>query len=285
MSSVPILIGYKKHHERQRLHWRAHHHIYRTEDGQSISFVPTFATRMSNAVDAVSRSLDEVVAMLKKLQPGELSEEQHDTVESKAIYAVSALRSIRNMASLVHRLPLEVLGLIFRELILQLESQDSFIPWYPRGAMFRAQPARTVSMVSRRWREAALSFPGLWSTVYAQEGDRGILKTIERSGNTLLRIFVFSGPPPLEGVWPLVSRATTNAIPTINTIVSHSHRIRELHLVDMSIELLNETNLVAVSFPRLEGLTLVMDSPVSGVGDVQSFSSPTFIFNDVDVPR
>ncbi|KAJ8697413.1 hypothetical protein PTI98_004222 [Pleurotus ostreatus] len=101
---------------------------------------------MSNAVDDASRSLDELVATLKKLQPGQLSEEQFVIVESKAIYAVSALRSVRNMASPVHRLPLEVLGLIFNELMWQLHSREGFIPNYMQVRFRKPQPIQTVSM-------------------------------------------------------------------------------------------------------------------------------------------
>ncbi|KAF7433796.1 hypothetical protein PC9H_005761 [Pleurotus ostreatus] len=239
---------------------------------------------MSNAVDDASRSLDELVATLKKLQPGQLSEEQFVIVESKAIYAVSALRSVRNMASPVHRLPLEVLGLIFNELMWQLHSREGFIPNYMQVRFRKPQPIQTVSMVSRRWREAALSFPNLWSTIYTCEDGESMLEIIKRSGDTPLRIFVSSMALRPQGVWPLLCHPATLAIPLLNAIASHSHRIQELHLVDISTEFLNETSLAAVTFPQLECLTLAMDAPQPDSEDPPS-PPPKLIFCDSSTPH
>lgn len=219
---------------------------------------------MSSAVGDASRSLDELIAMLKKLRPGELSERQHEILESKAVYAVSTLRSALNTASPVYKLPLEVLGSIFSELVWQMVPQESFIPDLLQVRRRMPQPIHTTSMVSRRWREVALSFPGLWSTVCTCENER-MVHIIERSKNTLLRIFVSSIPLRTPDFYQSPSPVTRLLIPTVDTIAPHSNRVQELHLLDISVEELNETSLIQSPLPNLECLTLVMD------GDQQLF--------------
>src|SRR5215475_11893387 len=96
-------------------------------------------------------------------------------LERNASFAVSAIRSLRNMTSPVHRLPSDVLGLIF-EILVRLETPSSYLP---RLSYTHTVTIESASHVCRRWREAALAYPNLWNTVY--RGRSLTYPSIERS--------------------------------------------------------------------------------------------------------
>ncbi|KAG9219702.1 hypothetical protein CCMSSC00406_0005976 [Pleurotus cornucopiae] len=215
---------------------------------------------MSNAVDNVSRSLDELVATLKNLQPDELSEEQYVILESKAIYAVSALRSVRNMASPVHRLPLEVLGLIFNELMWQLHSREGFIPDYLQ-AMERGGAQFSRSVVNN----------------LHLRGRKKYVRNHQTIGRYAAPNLCFLHAPPSTRCVAFAMPPNDVGDPLLNAIAS-------LHLVDISTEFLNETSLAAVPFPQLECLTLVMDEPEPDSDDPPS-PPQKLIFCDSSTPH
>ncbi|KAL0948840.1 hypothetical protein HGRIS_008962 [Hohenbuehelia grisea] len=206
---------------------------------------------------------DELLALLSTITLGELSQQELDELEGKVTYAVSAVRSLRNMTSPVHRLPIEVLCLIFSELH-NMERPAGYLP--------RIQPFQTIDAVAsvcKRWRDASLSCPELWSSIYKARGTTHF--SLARSGSVPLKIYYRDTvwrwvPTPIPNGWghpsPPINvdtAARDNSIVFLNTISIQSERIEEIHLLNIDLDVMSETEFITTPMPNLESLTISMN--------------------------
>ncbi|KAJ8516417.1 hypothetical protein ONZ45_g6290 [Pleurotus djamor] len=200
--------------------------------------------------------------------PGELSDTQLDMVESKANGAVSAIRSLRNMSSPVYQVPIEVLGIIFAKLV-EMQSPQGYLP--DVGLISTYSPAiQPLSRVCRKWREAALAFPALWSRIYRSEGPSCLLN-IERSQDAMLRVYSNEAMHPNPTVWivsPPPSRPSSplpdepqkgGSIALLNALAPQAHRVEELHFLDADADVLGSVSFMNTPMPHLESLTISMN--------------------------
>ncbi|KAF4600382.1 hypothetical protein EYR38_005007 [Pleurotus pulmonarius] len=215
--------------------------------------------------DQLLKEMDHLLAALARIMPGELSKEEHDRLEKKANAAVSAIRSLRNMSSPVHKIPVEVLAVIFSHLI-DYEAPQNFLP----NTTKLHTPIQTVSRVCTKWREASLSFPSLWTTIAQSEGSSALL-AIQRSCDVPLRVYAGEAIDPPSGwaSWnpvplspPLVPSASPLRMTTrfLDALITNAHRIEELHIMGMDEDSVCNSALMTKPLPNLKSLTLSLDS-------------------------
>ncbi|KAF7433723.1 hypothetical protein PC9H_005688 [Pleurotus ostreatus] len=226
--------------------------------------------------DQVLKEMDQMLAALARIMPGELSKEEHDRLEKKANAAVSAIRSLRNMSSPVHKIPVEVLAVIFSHLI-DFEAPQSFLP----GITQLNPVIQTVSRVSTKWRDAALSFPSLWTTISQSEGPSALL-AIQRSCDAPLRVYAsgvvhppsgwtsWNPGPPTPVLSPSPSQMSTRLL---DALIPHAQRIEEFHIMGTDEDPVRDSALMTKPLPNLKSLTLSLDSP-SWTPFGQSWSPP-----------
>ncbi|KAF9648601.1 hypothetical protein BDM02DRAFT_3269399 [Thelephora ganbajun] len=120
------------------------------------------------------------------------SDSKFQKLDIKTSRVLAQVRFTRNTLSPVHTLPPETLAIIFQYVL-----DDCFGPnSAPREDFYKWT---AITRVCRYWRESALSFATLWSTVSMGNLPAAVI-SIERSRGTLLDIYVPSHQP-LNGVW------------------------------------------------------------------------------------
>ncbi|KAF9490493.1 hypothetical protein BDN71DRAFT_1454183 [Pleurotus eryngii] len=155
------------------------------------------------------------------------------------------------MASPVHRLPPEILASIFQRL-QDLSTPSSYFPQLNGSADFATNtyPLEQVALVCRRWREAALAVPALWSTIF-HANDALIHRCISRSSAASLNVFIQC---PWHGI--AVEQALSRDLPLMQAIKPHLDRVQELHLIEVSIASIISSDLLQSPAPILESLTI-----------------------------
>ncbi|KDQ13427.1 hypothetical protein BOTBODRAFT_66669 [Botryobasidium botryosum FD-172 SS1] len=132
--------------------------------------------RQSCSLDAEKGSLGEEIKAI------ELASDAFNTCTARAL---SSLRRRQNQLTSVHRLPNEILSLIF---VLAIEHKHNSSPSNHR-------PIR-ISGVCRRWRAVALGTPRLWTCIDVA-GPPNMMETFfNRSGNAPLHISATMGRDP-----------------------------------------------------------------------------------------
>ncbi|KAF9490494.1 hypothetical protein BDN71DRAFT_186874 [Pleurotus eryngii] len=209
--------------------------------------------------DQVLKEMDQTLAALARIMPGELSKEEHDRLEKKANAAVSTIRSLRNMSSPVHKIP-------------------SFLP-----DITQLNPViKTVSRVCTKWREAALSFPSLWTTISQSEGPSALL-AIQRSCDAPLRVYASAAVHPPSGwtSWnhgpptPVLSPSPSQmSARLLDALIPHAHRIEELHIMGTDEDSVCDRALMTRPLPNLQSLTLSLNSSSIWTPFGQSWNPP-----------
>ncbi|KAJ7580136.1 hypothetical protein C8J56DRAFT_832536 [Mycena floridula] len=164
-------------------------------------------------------------------------------LESRKFAATKALEEQRAILHPIRRLPLELLQEIF-------ELYTDHDPWV----------ARDLSLVSKRWREVSISFPGIWSSIdmHGRKLNRKALQLIlQRSASALLDITLFSSE---EFIHP--------SHPVIDILFPSSPRWRSLHLDLLHIEAVMP---LRGRFDSLEKLVVCFSEP-------REYDSPLTMF-------
>ena len=115
----------------------------------------------------------------------------------------SQARSCRTVTSSVRRLPFEVLSKIFREACLTYPTFNTVkLSLDDYGSLDRTQLPWTLTEVSARWRQVAISNPALWCSIqiaFNWEKNLQLLRLqIHRSNNFLLSVSIRFAQPRLE---------------------------------------------------------------------------------------
>ncbi|KAF9793404.1 hypothetical protein BJ322DRAFT_984283, partial [Thelephora terrestris] len=105
---------------------------------------------------------------------------------------LAQVRFARNTLSPAHALPPEILAIIFQYVLNNFFGPNDG----PREDFYRWT---AVTRVCRYWRESALAFATLWSTVSLDNLPAALI-SIERSRSAPLDVYVPSHRP-LNGVW------------------------------------------------------------------------------------
>ncbi|KAJ8697505.1 hypothetical protein PTI98_004306 [Pleurotus ostreatus] len=194
---------------------------------------------------------DDLVQQLSQFTESEKFGSELEDLEQKLSTALSMVRSFRNMASPVHRLPPEILASIFQRL-QDLSTPSSYFPQLNGSADFAANtyPLEQVALVCRRWREAALAVPALWSTIF-HANDALIHRCISRSSAASLNVFIQC---PWHGI--AVEQSLSRDLPLMQAIKPHLDRVQELHLIEVSTASIMTSDLLQSPAPMLESLTV-----------------------------
>ena len=137
---------------------------------------------------------------------------------------MDALRSIgviRNAFAPINTLPLEILAHIFSMLIFDDQVPKAFLP----DLSVREQPHAWIAVthVCRHWRETAMAFPFLWSTIDSDSA-LAALAFLNRSAASSLRVYLRDAAYGSR-YSPSLERARF-----MQSIAHHSDRFLELHI-------------------------------------------------------
>ena len=149
------------------------HHSYMPYPPTGSPHMPS-STHRNNSDEVNIDHLREAISSLESRMASLLSE--RDRLEMR-------LESAVRLQSPVHRLPSELLASIFITCIMTMEEEDTLM-------------LSTIMLVSRHWKDIALSTPVLWSRIVAGT-HHPLAKTfrkLERSKSTPLHIYVDFSP-------------------------------------------------------------------------------------------
>ncbi|KAG9223067.1 hypothetical protein CCMSSC00406_0000244 [Pleurotus cornucopiae] len=149
--------------------------------------------------DEVTRLLDKILGSLAGISGRQLAIDDCHKLESKANSAVSAIRLLRNLSTPIHKLPIEVLAVIFTH-VTGSEAPQDFLPDIIGPVYLRSTSSSGVERlvrVCRKWRDAAFAFPALWSTVYFVAPNEG-WQTTAPSASLTRRLLQVQKSTPLK---------------------------------------------------------------------------------------
>lgn len=175
---------------------------------------------------------------------------------------MSHARSIQNRRAAINKLPPEILGHIFTDLV-EFALPISRCPFEDGEVPFQPQPWTRVMLVCKRWREIALSTPVLWSVFQLSETPTDLTFQAKGTGNSY-PFFALnrSGEVPLlvrldvPDTYEWVSEQMI-----IPPILAEIRRIRELRL---SLLLGDRSNLLVVQ--EIEGKAPLLDTLILHIG-------------------
>lgn len=135
--------------------------------------------------------------------------------------ALLSLGSVRNAFSPINTLPREVLAHVFS----LLSDDNPIVSAYLPDLAVRKAPYSWIvaTLVCRHWRETALTFPALWSTVDSHR-PFAALAFLERSAASSIRVYLRDAVHDARIV-PSLERARF-----MQSVAHHSARFTELHI-------------------------------------------------------
>ncbi|KAJ8702948.1 hypothetical protein PTI98_001617 [Pleurotus ostreatus] len=172
---------------------------------------------------------------------------------------VSAIRLLRNLSTPIHKLPIEVLAVIFTH-VTGSEAPQDFLPDIIGPAYLRSTSSSGVERlvrVCRKWRDAAFAFPTLWSTVYFAAPNEG-WQTTAASASLTTRLLQVQQSTPLK-VFALScaqgqyedSILLPNGVPDesestrfFRLIAPRASHTEELHIINFNHDALKKTSLL-----------------------------------------
>ncbi|KDQ13434.1 hypothetical protein BOTBODRAFT_33456 [Botryobasidium botryosum FD-172 SS1] len=130
----------------------------------------------------------------------------YDSIQKTTSAMLAQLRTRRNQLALVHRLPNELLSLIFVLAEHSAGASASAVSPGPRkrGKTLTDNPCLCISAVCRTWRETALSTPRLWTNIDVSSVLLAEMFAV-RSGSAPLDILVDLTEDNLIGPWAQVN--------------------------------------------------------------------------------
>ncbi|TRM57723.1 hypothetical protein BD626DRAFT_464512 [Schizophyllum amplum] len=155
---------------------------------------------------------------------GDIADVEMDNIQRMSFQLIEAVKYARNRRAPINRLPDEILEIIF---LLAQPYHADFIPSWPISTRWLRQMV-AVTHVCKRWRDAALLCPSLWSAVNtckSRLGDVGE-DLLRRSGSAPLNVFYFTSRHPYDQL--------IQAPPVLETVIlNHGHRITRLHICNV----------------------------------------------------
>ncbi|KDQ15842.1 hypothetical protein BOTBODRAFT_173515 [Botryobasidium botryosum FD-172 SS1] len=172
------------------------------------------------------------------------------TAPSYTIQALSVQNTHYNRLSSVHRLPNEILSMIF-----QLAKDNRACRSHP----LETRAPLNVSRVSRLWQRLAISTPALWASIDDTNAHMAPL-FLERSGNAGLEIELVRGHYSFGNCTKSPAKTYNRYIDcfseSFNSLVPHTSKWKSLR-VELEVSDLDELELfLALPAPRLEKLRL-----------------------------
>ncbi|KAH9949147.1 hypothetical protein B0H21DRAFT_820336 [Amylocystis lapponica] len=179
-------------------------------------------------MDPASDYMDLFDVLQRKLYPDgdhrrirqEFSLSKLDLIERRIASLASAVRSLRNAFSPVHKLPCETLAQIF-SMLVEPPSHYSFMPNV--DSMTDPYAWLNATHVCRHWRDVALAFPSLWTTIDGSH-PHAALTSLSRSKQAPLYVYLH------DKVRRARVRATLEDGGLMSALAPHSARFVELHL-------------------------------------------------------
>ncbi|RDX44823.1 hypothetical protein OH76DRAFT_1408739 [Lentinus brumalis] len=114
---------------------------------------------------------------------------------------LSVVKSLKNQGTIVHRLPNEILRLIFTHLVSRREAYSGYELYAYRGRKTGVDTGTILRLthVCRRWRDLLLDWPSVWARTgcFFAEGTRTFL---ERSGSAPLSLALSDDDPNAEDI-------------------------------------------------------------------------------------
>ncbi|KAF4605482.1 hypothetical protein EYR40_004266 [Pleurotus pulmonarius] len=219
--------------------------------------------------DELTRLLDKILGSLAEISPCQLAIEDCDQFENKANSAVATIRLLQNMSTPVHKLPAEVLAVIFTE-VIRLDVPQDFLPDIVSLASLESGSRYGIeglSRVCRKWRDAAFAFPALWSIVYFIPPHEDVETTVA-SDSLAARLLQVPKSASLK-VFAITQHEDSILLPDLpresesmrffRLIASRAACIEELHIINFDNDALKDTSFLSTSLPNLQALTLWMD--------------------------
>src|SRR6266403_1448488 len=198
-------------------------------------------------------------ALLDHISPQRAARHAIDDELSALNMVMCAMRSRRNNVSLIGRLPPEILSCIFSFHTINEPIPTDFI--YDPDDPFpsNSSPARlglgwiAITHVCRRWRQVALSHPGLWRTIVFDLGAEWAEEMLARSKAALIS---YSRDLSFQ---PRVSRR--RSLDDKITLRKHLSHVRRLVLSGNADSLAPAVRALTTPAPHLESLELLRNAP------------------------